>query len=181
MDSSVSRKDEILFLRSCHHISSGLYNSWGASLCSLFFSQLDISFFLLNRNTIHTTMLSDIFKLFLSQLLENVTTQGCRDFLKIRVHAVKTYMPKGRRGIVSLVLNHSTRWKWDYLRENLRYPMSEPQRQSRRFLRGETPDRPFLSLFAIPTALLRLFQKFNSQVKILGVKNDDVSSIMRTH
>jgi len=102
-------------------------------IMQFFFSQLDISLSLLNRNTFHTTTFSDIFNLFFSQLSYNVTTQGCRDFLKIPVHAVKTYRPKGRRGVVLLVFNHSTRWRWDYLRENLRYLMSEPQSRSRRF------------------------------------------------
>ena len=49
----------------------------------------------------------------LSQLLENVTTQECTDIPQIPVHAVKTYRPRGRRGIAPLVLNHNTRWRWD--------------------------------------------------------------------
>lgn len=116
----------------------------------------------------------------LLQLLKNVTTQECTNFPKIPVHAVKTYTPKGKRGIAPLVLNHSSRRRWDYLREDMRYQMSEPQRRSWRFLRREAPERPLLSLVAIPPALLRLFQKFKIHLKILGVKNDDVSSILST-
>ena len=36
MDSSASAKDEIWFLRMCHHISNALYTQWKAELFSVY-------------------------------------------------------------------------------------------------------------------------------------------------